>query len=226
MRGQYNELTSYPEEVTDIIKDLEGRAFTSGIEFNRKQGFEAINYAVYGVARVEGQLLALLQLRRAERQKPGYFTSVRKDYYLIGRNENGNAFAHPIENTAVRGTALSTVEGPVLKALAGIWGVRVEEVNLIRRNGDVAFVPATARSIPKDVVEISGVALTRDFSHLLMPGRGGKLFYSSSGFFVKGAARIAHRKGQHPTAVVTSGIWRVVEGARATHWGFTHPTTD
>lgn len=225
-RGYYNELESYPTWVSEIIKDLEGRAFTTGIEFNRKQGFEAVNYSVYGFAIVEGQQLAILQLRRSYRRRAGYFMSVRKDYYLVGRNENGNTFAHPIENVCVRGKALDNIEGAVLKALALIWGVKVDEIGLIVRNGDMAFVPVTARSIPADAIEILGVTL--EGSHTLTPGTRGQVLYSRSlnAHFAKRAAKLSHDKGQHPTAAIVSGIYRVVAGARAAHWGFTRPTAD
>jgi hypothetical protein len=224
-RGKYNELNNYPEWVSALIRELEGRAFTSGIQAtNKRGGFEAINYAVYGVAVVEKQPLAILQLRRAYRRREGYFTSVRKDYYLIGRNESGTSFAHPVENTCVRGKALDTGEGPVLKALSLIWNVAQEDIPKIKRNGDVALIPTSFRAITSEAKEIAEATLAD--SHRLIPYRKGKLFQLGERYFVKGGAALVHTKGQHPRALVDSGTWEVIVGARAQHWGFTHPTAD
>lgn len=226
-RGDWGELKSYPEYVKALVAALDGNAWTLGIEsLNKRGGFEAINWDCYGYAEFMGQQLCVIQLRRAYKRKSSYFTSVRKDYYLCGYNENGNPFAHPVDSPARSKTAMSTVEGPALKVLSEIWGCEAEDLTDIKRNGDVAFIPATSRQVPADAYEIQSIGLAN--SHVVEIGRKGKLFFSPStkAIYGKGSLKLSHAKGQHPTAITNVGFWRVAVARRAAHWGFTAPTAD
>ena len=76
--------------------------------------------------------LFVLQVRQC-RFRPGRFNRVRKDYFLCGENENGNAFAHPVDVIATNARV------PV--ALCRIWNVTPSTIPKIIRQGDVAVIP-------------------------------------------------------------------------------------
>lgn len=225
-RGEYGELSA-PEWVSNLVGKLNGTAWTIGLEsLNKRGGFEAINWDCYGYTEFMGQQLCVIQLRRAYKRKSSHFLSIRKDYYLCGHNENGNPFAHPIDTPARSRTAMATVEGPVLKALAEIWRCDADDLADIRRNGDVAFVPASSREIPSDCYPIQAIGIAG--SHVVEARKKGRLYFSPSqkSIWGKGNLAISHAKGQHPAAITEQGCWRVRIARRAEHWGFTAPTAD
>lgn len=193
-----------------VLAELDGRAWTTGIESDRKQRGSAIN--VRCTAADDAAELALIQVREA-RFRPGRYTKVRKDYYLVGRNENGNAFAHPVDATA---------RTTIPQALARIWDCDPRDVGDVRRNGDVAFVPV--RDLP-DLPEVDG-SITLADSHVVSGTLRIEWQPHRVTVYVRGRARLSHTKRQHPTAKVTGGWWRVQVGVRSPVWGFSTPTAD
>jgi hypothetical protein len=168
----------------------------------------------------EQRRLAVVQVRQCI-FRPGRFNKVRKDYYLVGTNENGNAFAHPVETVARSKTAMATASGGVALALSRIWDCPVDDLHAIRRNGDVAFVPLGR--LPADAVEVGENGLTFADSHVVTAEH---IYRTPDGtHYVKGRAWLRHEKGQHK-AVQCSGVYRVQVGVRAKTWGFTAPTAD
>jgi len=194
-----------------VLFDLDhGNAWRTGIRSDKKKRGTAINVLVTAEDTWQGQALAIVQVREAVFH-PKRFTAVRKDYYLAGRNENGVAFAHPVE-----ATARSTVR----KVLAKVWRCDPRDLDDIERNGDVAFVPV--RHPPAELEPVAGPVLLAG-SHELT----GDLFKSPRGtLYVRRRGTIRHRKGQHPTTRVRDGLWRIQEAVRAQGWGFTTPTAD
>jgi len=194
-----------------VLYELDGVAWTSGLQSDRKGRGESINVEVTAEANVLGQQLALVQVRQC-RFRPGRFNRVRKDYYLTGRNENGNAFAHP-----VTATARTTVR----QALARVWGCDPRDLDDVRRNGDVAFVPV--RGVLPDGLDPVEESVLLAGSHRL----SGDVFRDRNGvLYVRGNAKITHAKHQHPTARTRGGWWRVQVAERAAGWGFSAPTAD
>ena len=82
MRNQYNAITDAPAWVRDLIRQLEGVAFTTGIESNSKRTRgQAVNTDVYSFD--DPRKLAVVQVRQFTWRNNRY-PRIRKDYYLIG----------------------------------------------------------------------------------------------------------------------------------------------
>jgi len=222
-RGHFGQLLSHPSWVGAILKDLDGVAWETGIESDKKQRGESVNVDVYSYDEARG--LAVVQVRWC-RFRPGRYNKVRKDYYLIGRNENSQAFAHPVDSVARSKSALASIQGGVIFALTHIWDCTEVQLYKIIRNGDVALIPLSSRDENRisphwELWEGTKVLIAE--SHLVEAPQ----FYSSKSgeLYARGRVTIRHLKGQHPT-VTGEGLWRVQHGVRADTWGFSRPTAD
>lgn len=219
-RNQWNALQHEPEWAINLIAAVEkAGAFTRGIESDRRQRGTAINVDLYGYDQAQG--LAVIQVREAE-FRPGRFTRVRKDYYLIGRTESGATFAHPVETPARSKKALETPEATVRFVLAKIWNCREADLGDIERQGDVAFVPVP--KIPESARPIlNGEAVIIRETHKLT----GDVWRDTDGtLYTKRGARLVHTKRQHAPVKARAGFYRVQPGIRAQTWGFTAPHGD
>jgi hypothetical protein len=218
-RNRFGALSTVPQWVAAILKELDGKAWETGIEADRKGRGSSINVDVYSYD--ETRQLAVVQVRLCT-FRPGRFNHVRKDYYLIGKNENGNAFAHPVESVARSKKAMATVDGGVTLALTRIWNCDAEDLDEIRRNGDIAFIPVFC--LPDSAVRVEENGLTLRDSHVV---EADELYKDVDGtYYVRGRARIKHLKRQHKQTNAPRGFWRVQPGLRASNWGFTAPTAD
>jgi hypothetical protein len=220
LRGSYNEIQSefIPGWVAALIDEAErAGAYERGIESDRKGRGSAINVDVYGYD--EEQRLAVIQVRQAV-FRPGRFTKVHKDYYLIGYTESGNVFAHPVETPARSKRALESPEATVRFVLARIWNCAEEDLAEIVRQGDVAFIPA---KLPAGADLLSEREITIRETHRISAE---KIYKSGDTYFVARAAKAVHTKRQHATIRVKNGFYRVQAGIRASVWGFTRPMGD
>lgn len=219
-RNDYNALTNIPDWCRDLMRAAEqAGAWKTGIESDRKQRGSAINCDLYGYEADQG--LAVVQVREAQ-FRPGRFTQVRKDYYLIGTTEAGGFFAHPIESPARSKKALETPESCVRYVLARIWNCREQDLGEIERQGDVAFVPVTR--VPATAAPIvTGEAVVIRDTHRLT----GDLWRDADGtLYARRGARLVHTKRQHAPVKAKAGVYRVQAGVRAATWGFTAPHGD
>lgn len=198
-----------------VIDALQGVAFEIGIESDKKQRGSAVNVDVMDYDEPQG--LFVLQVRQAIFH-PRRYTKVRKDYFLCGKNENGNAFAHPVNVIATNAN--------VTTALCRIWDVTPSVLPKIVRQGDVALIPE--RSLTYKDVELFALPVFAFESHVFKAqhvyvARDGKQVY------VNGAVSIDHEKNQHPSVAIDlplSKLYRVQVGNRAQTWGFASPTAD
>lgn len=215
-RGNWNEIIEWPEWVKSLIGEVEkAGAFQRGIESDRKQRGSSINVDLFGYDEVEG--LAVIQVRQCIFH-PRRYNQVRKDYYLIGHTESGSAFAHPVNTPARSKWALESPENTVAFVLSKIWNCRPDELHLIIRQGDIAFIPA---SLPKTAKETENRIVLRETHRIT-----GKLFKDTDGTMYCERASIVHTKRQHATVRVSGSYFRIQEGARAEVWGFTRPMGD
>lgn len=219
-RNYFNALVAAPPWVHELLTAAdEVGAWETGIVSDRKQRGTAVNVEIYGFS--EAHRLAVVQVRECVFD-PRRWNRVRKNYFLIGRNENGNVFAHAAESPARSRKALSRADGPVLWALCRVWDCDVEDLPFIVRNGDVAFVPAGR--VPKGAEPVpADEKIVLAESHVL---EGEGIFRLAGTYYVARKALLSHSKGQHPTARVARGIWRVVVGHRAGTWSFSLETRD
>lgn len=213
-----NPFSNYgPAWCESIIADLDGVAFKVGIESDKKNRGVAVNVDVMDYD--AEQSLFVMQVRQS-RFRPGRFTKVRKDYFLCGRNENGNAFAHPVDVIATNAR--------VEVALCRIWGTTPIVLPHIVRQGDVAVIPERGLTF-RDVEQLPAIPFVIDSetaSHIFTPGA---LYARGNQFYLAESVQIRHEKNQHPfvsAKLNPSKLYRVQVGARARTWGFASTTAD
>lgn len=194
-----------------IAADLNGVAYSVGIESDKKLRGSAVNIDVIDEDVHRGLIIIVV---RESIFHPRRYTRVTKQYLLCGRNENGNAFSHPIPTDYIS----RVKKDKILKALAWIWGVDPRDVDDVRRNGDVAFIPV--RKLPT-LTPIAENKMLLAGSHQLT----GELYRGDDGEIYAKRGYLSHKKGQH-AAVRTTSIMRVAVGARAKNYHFAQPTAD
>lgn len=215
-RDGWNAIVETPEWARTLIREAEkAGAYTRGIESDKKQRGSSINVDLYGYD--ESQGLAVIQVRQCIFH-PRRYNKVRKDYYLLGHTENGNVFAHPVDTPARSKRAMESPENTVAFVLSRIWDCPADELHLIVRQGDVAFIPAT---LPRNAVDIENEIVLRE-THRIR----GKLYRTPGGTLYCERASMVHLKRQHATVRVSGNYYRIQPGIRATVWGFTTPKGD
>jgi len=217
-RNGYNAFLKWPEWAQKLRQQAEAAgAWESGIESDKKGRGSAINCDLFGYDEFAG--LIVVQVREAVFH-PRRYTRVRKDYYLVGRNENGSTFAHPVDSPARSKKALESPEKTVEWVLCQVWGCTPDALPLIKRQGDVALIPAR---LPAGSVETDNCVVLRN-THKIT----GKIMKSPDGGLYCERATVVHKKRQHATIRKTpKGAWyRIKQGVRADVWGFTRPVGD
>ena len=215
-----------------ILRDLEkgnadehrAPAWETGAAFDHKGRGEAINIAVYGMALIGRQNVAVVQVRQYSKRTANGWPRLRKNYFLVGRNEGtGQPFAHPIPSAVVHAAIRrdDSPESPVTAARAWIFDVPIKKLRDILRHGDVAAVPV--RSVPSGErlpLDTTGGLAVIDSHILTAPEavRIGQRLYARNPV-------LRHSKDQHPD-VSAVGWHRIQVGHRADFWRFARPTAD
>lgn len=217
-------ISSY-QSAKKCISDIESRGFDEHggwierADFDSKGRGTAINVDVYGID--ETNNLFVVQVRQYDKATENGWGNVRKNYFLIGYNENGNPFAHPIPSGIVHAairkdpSTISTVNA----SQAWIWDIKPEQLSGVLRNGDVALIPAKPAEIKKAAIREEKRVRVID-SHWLF----GKEIRVNGHLFALNPT-LRHYKGQHPTQRGT-GWYRVAVAKRAKFWDFARPTAD
>lgn len=182
----------------------------------KRGGYEARSIDVYGFD--VNRNLAVIQLRRSWKKKESWYTEVSKAYALVG-NDDGQVFSHPLASSPRRNPNLRDMkpEEVVAWAESKIFGVKVEKLHTIIRQGDIALVPV--RSIPGVASAIdkrdggAGVhtITVRDSHEVTVDG---DLYETDGVYYLNGDVEIVHAKGEHK-AISGSGKFRLVLGERA-----------
>lgn len=203
------------ESAANAAKIDEHGAWDFGLAFDRKGRGQALNWDLYGIGADyhSGRLLIVIQVRQFERLRKNGWGNVRKNYFLIGTNEDGTTFAHPVEAQVVR-TAIR-LERDVIKACQD-WIFGGDYARMIR-HGDLALVPL-ARRPAAEVVATDRMVL--EDSHELIAAE-----FRQNGHLYAKDPILTHLPGTHPS-VSGSGWFRVVVGNRAPCWKFASPTVD
>jgi hypothetical protein len=214
-----SEYSNYGSEFSrSVIEDLErGGAFTVGIVSDRKHRGTAINVDV--MDEDEDEHLFVLQVRQCNFH-PRRYNQVRKNYFLAGRNENGNAFAHSI--------AVNSKSARVQTALCRIWNCTPSVLPHVIRQGDVAVIPDGSVNFTdcQRLDPQSFIATGETSSHVFTPGA---LYERHDKFFVAESIQIWHTKQQHPfvsAKLNPAKLYRVQVGVRADIWRFSQDTAD
>lgn len=227
-RGSYDEInmSSLDAKTASAVRNLVNAAGSAakidehgswdfGTAFDRKGRGQALNWDLYGVGNDvhAGTLLIVIQVRQFERRYKNGYGNVRKNYFLVGTNEDGSAFAHPVSAHVVR-TAIR-LERDVVKACQD-WIFGGDYARMIR-HGDLALVPLSKRPAA-EIVATERMVL--EDSHEVTATQ----FRQNGHLYVQNPT-LVHLPGTHPT-VSGEGWYRVVVGSRADFWRFAAPTKD
>ena len=219
-RDAYDAIVNYPAEIKDLVAKVKDTAgWQTGItsEGMKRGGYESRNIDVYGYD--VSRNLAVVQLRRAWKKKESWYTEVSKVYALVGKDD-GQIFSHPLTSSPRRNPNLADMspEEVVRWAESKIFGVPVNKLHTIIRQGDIALVPV--RGIPSaakpssDYLQPSGVHefTVRDSHRVIVDG---DLYIDPDGRqYVDGTVEVVHVKDEH-RPVSGTGKFRLVVGQRA-----------
>lgn len=187
-----------------------------GCEFDKKGRGSALNWDLYGVGKDihSKKLLIVIQIRQFIRRSASRFPEIRKSYFLIGRNEDNHAFAHPVESRVIHDAINKGKD--VVKAVQD-WIFQCDYKKVIRQ-GDLAMIPVK-RLNPAAVVLQGEKHLIEDSHELTSTDirKNGEVYALNP--------LLIHIPGTHPT-VQAAGWYKIVVGKRASHWDFAAPTID
>lgn len=217
-QNSFGTYDSYPEFVKTLMRDMEKNCVCeTGIASDKKLRGTSVNTDPCGWDEEQG--LAVIQVRQCEFH-PRRFNKVRKDYYLVGTNENGTFFAHAIESPLRSSFAKELPEQCVSYVLAKIWGVKIAQLPEVIRQGDLAFIPV--RNIPEGAQQHPENTMVLRDSHVLK----GDIWIAGEEVYTRRGASLKHTKGEHGVIKAKEGLYRVALGHRAETWGFSAPTAD
>lgn len=229
-RDSYNAIvmSELEEETRNGVRSLVSRISTAdkidehggwefGCAFDKKGRGQALNWDLYGIGNDihTGELLAVIQVRQFERRYKNGYGNVRKNYFLIGENEDGTAFAHPVSSNVIH-TAIRAERDVILAVQNWIFGGDYES---LVRHGDLALIPMKSRPAGTKG-QLRKVAVLEG-SHRL---EAAQIADVDGRIYAKNPTLI-HLPGTHPT-VESTGWNRVVIGRRADFWKFAAPTVD
>lgn len=230
-RGGYGEIlqSSLTPDVQKQVNELvqaagaaskvdEHGSWDFGIEWDARKGRgTALNWDLYGIGQDvhTGSLLLVVQVRQFRRRKAGYYPEIKKNYFLVGRNEDGTAFAHPVSANVIH-AAIRKGGDVVLKVQNWIFGF--DYAQLIRQ-GDVALIPVSRRPAGERLDKRTALI---EKSHDLKAA----VLIQNGHLYAKSPAMV-HRPGTHPSVEGLKNKWyRVEVGNRADFWTFAAPTLD
>jgi hypothetical protein len=203
------------QDVTSADKIDEHGGWDFGIQKLTRRRSRALNWDLYGYGYDvhSGNLLAVIQVR--EWTEGSRWNSVRKSYFLIGHNEDGSAFAHPVGHAPIH--AAIKAGRDVVEAVQN-WIFGGDYRNMIR-HGDLVIVPMSKRPAGTKG-QLRRKAILQE-SHEVVAAQIAQVedrIYARN-------PHLRHIPGVHPD-VEAQGWCRIIVGKRATAWNFAAPTID
>jgi len=228
-RGRYGEIPLYRldaetrERVTALVEAAAGAtkvdehgSWEFGITRLNRRGtrWQALNWDLYAHGRDvhTGELLAVVQIRQSVSGRR--WNRVRKNYFLLGRNEDGSTFAHPVSAMCVH-SAIRAGQDVVRRVQDWIFG---GDYGQVRRQGDIALIPLRRAAGERTPLQM----MLLEDSHEL---HASEVRLGAGGVVYAKDPRLTHLPGAHPT-VVADGWHKIVSGRRASFWRFAAPTID
>lgn len=200
----------------DAAKIDEHGSWEFGVTRLNRRGtrWAALNWDLYahGHDAHTGALLAVIQIRQAESGRR--WTRVRKNYFLIGHNEDGTAFAHPVSAMCVHHAIRAGKD--VIRAVQD-WIFGGDYAQLLRQ-GDIGLIPLRRAAGERTPLR----SLVLEDSHEL---QASEIRFGEDGVVYAKDPTIIHLPGAHPT-VAADGWHKIVSGRRAAFWRFAAPTVD
>ena len=227
-RGQYGEIIAMPKTINKKAMNLLNHMMKStkmdehgGWNFGlldseyKKGRTHAINYDFYGVGYDlhNEEFLAVIQIREFYRQKSSYYPEIRKNYFLLGRNEDGRYFAHPVESRVIHFAIRKGND--VIKAVQNwIFGA---DYSKVLRQGDICLLPV--KKVKGDLYDKNEILM--EDSHQLTAE---KIFLYQGNYYCVNPS-LVHLKNTHPS-LSEVGSFMVIVGNRTFSWSFASPTLD
>ncbi len=228
-RGRYGEIPLYAldaetrSQVAALVEAAAGAAkvdehgsWDFGIASLNRRGtrWQALNWDLYGYGRDAhtGALLAVVQVRQAVRGRR--WIRIRKNYYLLGTNEDGSTFAHPVSAMCVH-HAIRAGQDVVRRVQDWIFGA---DYGQVRRQGDIALIPMRRACGERTPLQM----MVLEDSHEL---QASEIRFGAGGVVYAKDPRLTHLPGAH-APVAADGWHKIVSGRRAAFWKFAAPTVD
>jgi len=201
-------------DVSSADKIDEHGGWDFGIEKITSRRSRALNWDLYGFGNDihSGAFLAVIQVREWTEGKR--WNTVRKSYFLIGQNEDGTVFAHPISANVVH-AAVRKNSDVVLACQNWMFG---GDYAAMLRQGDIALIPLQKRPASD---KLSQRTMVLEGSHKLAASQ-----LAQNGHLYAKAPKLTHAPGTHPYVEGDKRWYRVVVGKRASFWNFAVPTVD
>ena len=228
-RGSYGELPMHSldaetrAQVAALVADAasaskvdEHGSWEFGITRLNRRGtrWAALNWDLYGYGldAHSGAPLAVIQVRQSVSGRR--WTQVRKNYYLLGTNEDGTAFAHPVSANVIH-AAIRAGQDVVKSVQDWIFGCDYAQM---LRQGDIALIPMRRACGERTPLR----SMVLEDSHAL---EASEIRFGAGGVVYAKDPRLVHTPGAHPP-VAAAGWHKVVSGRRASFWRFAAPTVD
>jgi hypothetical protein len=228
-RGAYGEIPLYAldaeirSQVAALVADAAGAAkidehgsWEFGVTRLNRRGtrWAALNWDLYGYGldAHSGAPLAVIQVRQAVSGRR--WTRIRKNYYLLGQNEDGSTFAHPVSANVIH-AAIRAGRDVVKATQDWIFGCDYDQV---RRQGDLALIPLRRACGERTPLQM----MLLEDSHEL---QASEIRLGAGGVVYAKDPTLIHLPGAHPTVAAT-GWHKVITGRRASFWTFAAPTVD
>jgi len=229
-RGDYGEICfkSLPKATQDEVERLVNKAGSAGHidehgswefggDYDHKRGAcSSLNWDLYGIGFDchTGQLLTLIQVRQLYRKNAGYWPQIRKNYFLLGVNEDASVFAHSVSANVVHAAIRKGAN--VIKRVQD-WIFEGDYSGMLRQ-GDIALMPCSRRpSAPKNPKR----TMVLMDSHRLK----GNVIRQDKTIYAKNP-NLIHIPGTHPEVQGENRWYKIVIGKRADFWKFAAPTVD
>ena len=230
VRGIYGEIkreSVEPEAMAQVRQMISNAAAADKVdehgswdfsaEFDRKGRGQSLNWDLYGIGYDvhTGELLAVIQVRQFERRYKNGYANIRKNYFLIGRNEDGTTFAHAVSHAPIF-AAIKKGNDVVLATQNWIFGGSYADMV---RQGDLCLLPLSVR--PSGTKGQMRRVAVLESSHRLEATQIG---WVEDRLCAKNP-HLTHLPGTHPD-VAAEGWCRIMVGRRAEFWHFAAPTID
>lgn len=232
-RGKYKEillysLSPYQKKIVDKLVTNAAKAdkvdehgnWEFGADFNRKGQGYATNWSLYGIGKDihSKRWLIVIQIRQYISEKADWFPTIRKSYFLVGRNEDNTTFAHPVESRVIHSAIRKDKD--VIKACQD-WMFGCDYRKVLRQ-GDIALIPYhVSKKVIEDGREIDPLLLIQN-SHALSCDR--LIRYKES--LIAFQPSLVHLPQTHPAFNNIKGWYKIMISKRVAFHDFAAPTVD
>ena len=227
-RGKYNQIINIPQDIKvmamNLLKEVQNATNIDehgGWEFgilNERYvngRVHSLNYDFFGFGYDihNNNFLAVIQVREFYRKKASYYPQIRKNYFLLGHNEDATCFAHSIESRVIHHAVRKNRD--VVKAVQDwMFGA---DYSKLERQGDICI--QKVRKVKGNTINENQILIEN--SHQL----NADIIYSEDSTYYCKNPKLTHLKNVHPN-IEGKGNYKIILAKRADCWKFALPTND